>query len=75
VETNMTRYLLLFLALSTWMISSFVAMSMSLAVEGSAIREIEVLLTGGFGLLTGAVFLSAAALAPAPKKREPEWGD
>ncbi len=71
----MARFLLLALALLTWGATVFAFLSLYAAVDGSAIREIEALLVGGFGLLTGSVFLTGAVLAPEPKKRAPEWGD
>jgi hypothetical protein len=70
----MERGLLFLLALLTWGGAGFLFTLVGAAAEG-AIHEIEALLIGGFGFLTGSVFLTGACLAPPPPKKEPAWGD
>ena len=60
----MTRYLLLTLALLVWGATAFAFASLTAVVDGSALREIESLIVGGFGGLSGVVLFTGAMLAP-----------
>ena len=60
----MTRYLLLFLALAVWGATAFAFAALTAAVDGSAIREMESFVVGGFGGLSGVVLFTGAMLAP-----------